>query len=117
MPSLKTPIVKAGGFDYAAFLRVHDLLFRLADGENPVTGREDELIVLPKHWPLNPPPGLYAEFKDHSQPIIDRAIAAGTFGLDLETVISIVEQTETTREAAEMAASMRVLMGATDGKS
>jgi hypothetical protein len=37
--------------------------------------------------------------------------------LDLETVIGIVEQTKTTREAAEMAAGMRVLMGATDGKA
>ena len=111
MPSLKPPAVDPGHFDIAAFYRVRDMLFRLADGENPWTGREDELLVLPKGWPSPPPEGLYAEFKNHTQPIIDRAIAAGTFGLDLETVINIVENTKTTREAAEMAASMRVLMG------
>ena len=111
MPSLKPPTVEPGVFGVDAFCRVRELLFRLADGENFVTGREDELLVLPKDWPLPPPDGLYREFREHSLPIIDRAIAAGTFGLDLETVISIVEQTETTREAAEMAASMRVLIG------
>jgi hypothetical protein len=107
----------AGHFDYSAFMRVRDMLFRLAEGENFVTGREDELLVLPKGWPLPPPDGLYREFREHTQPIIDRAVAAGTFGLSLETVIQIVENTKTTREAAEMAASMRVLMGSTDAKT
>jgi hypothetical protein len=47
----------AGHFDMSAFLRVRALLLTLADGENPVTGKETELIVLPAGWPIKGPPG------------------------------------------------------------
>ena len=103
---------KNGVFDFTAFLRVRRMVLRVKDGESPIiTGDEEELLTLPKDWPLPPPDGLLHEFQNCSQEIIDRAIAAGTFGFDLETVVQIVHSTETVRDAAIMAAGMRVLMG------
>jgi hypothetical protein len=100
-----------GYIDISAFLRVRSLVYQLKAGENEVFGDEDSLIELPKDWPLPPPKGFEREFQGNSQLVIDRAIAAGTFGLTLEQVIIVVENTKTTREAVVMAAGMRMLMG------
>lgn len=104
-------VIVRGYIDTSAFLRVRSLVFKLRDGDNELIGREDPLIEVPKDLPIKPPAGFEREFRNHSQIVIDRAIAAGTFGLTLEQVISVVENTKTTREAVVMAASMRMLMG------
>lgn len=102
---------KSGTFDISAFLRVRNLVLRIREGESPLPGEEEELLTLPKDWPMPPPDGMFHEFKNCTQEIIDRAIAAGTFGFDLETVVQIVRSTKTVRDAFVMAAGMRVLIG------